>query len=294
MNRKPPRPISREEIERFERDGVVCVRGLLDDDWVARMRRATDDLLDHPGPRGGDLNDDDDGRFAYDNYLWTFNADFRAVAFESPLAEVAATLMRSRRVNVIFDFILVKEPHTSKVTRWHQDMPANACQGSQTCGVWVSLDHATVDSGALESVQGSQRWPAYSIASSSDPARHKYLEGFGKDAPAHAAGAAEAAEPLPDIENNRDAYDIVCFDTEPGDCLFSSLMTTHGARGNATDRRRRAFGYKLIGDDGTYAVRRSPVAIKPLRDPHLAHGDPFPQDPDHPVFPMLWPRPQAR
>ena len=289
MNRQPPRPITDEEIDFFHRDGVVCVRGLLDDEWVGRMQRATDQLLEDPGPRGGNLNEQGTpGRFAYDNYLWTFNTDFRAAAFESPIAEAAAAFMNSRGVNVIFDFILVKEPHTPKVTRWHQDLPANACNGSQTCGVWVSLDHATLASGALESVKGSHRWPPYQIASSSDPARHKYLQGYGTDGAAEGA-PAETAELLPDIENNRDQYDIVSFETEPGDCLFSSLMTTHGARGNSTDVRRRAFGYKLVGDDATYAVRQSKFAIRPLEDPRLKHGDSFPDDPDHHVFPQLWP-----
>ena len=288
MNRQPLHPIADIEIDTFHRDGVVCVRGLLDDDWIDRMQRATDRLLDKPSPRGGDLNEDGtEGRFAYDNYLWTFDDDFRAAAFESPIAEAAAAFMRSTGVNVIFDFILVKEPLTPKVTRWHQDMPANACRGSQTCGVWVSLDHATVESGALESIKGSHRWPPYRIASSSDPTRHKYLQGYGADS-ATDAGGAETEALLPDIENNRDAYDIVSFETEPGDCLFSSLMTTHGARGNATDQRRRAFGYKLVGDDATYAVRRGKFAIKPLVDPHLEHGESFPDDPDHPVFPQLW------
>ena len=50
MNRNPPRDITTDEIDTFWRDGVVCLRGMFDADWIARMGEAVDDAIARPGP----------------------------------------------------------------------------------------------------------------------------------------------------------------------------------------------------------------------------------------------------
>lgn len=37
--------ISEEQICQYERDGVICLRGLFDAEWIERLRIATDRLL---------------------------------------------------------------------------------------------------------------------------------------------------------------------------------------------------------------------------------------------------------
>ena len=44
--------------------------------------------------------------------MWMFHDDFKAFVYDSPMAESAARFLRSQMVNLIFDFLLVKEPHT--------------------------------------------------------------------------------------------------------------------------------------------------------------------------------------
>ena len=144
MSKPPITSVKNSRIASLEHDGVVKISGLLSEDWVARMQRAVDDVLAGPSSRGAELKSDGTpGRFAYDNYLFAFNEDFRAMAFESPAAEVAAQIMGASRINVVFDFILVKEPNTPAETVWHQDISANPCEGSQVCGMWISLDEVT-------------------------------------------------------------------------------------------------------------------------------------------------------
>jgi len=64
MNRAPLRPITDAEVDAFERDGVVCLAGVLDQDWVMRMRTALDWVLAHPSVHGADLGRaGDSGRF---------------------------------------------------------------------------------------------------------------------------------------------------------------------------------------------------------------------------------------
>lgn len=295
MNPNMPRSLTTDELAAFERDGIALVKGMFDSDWVERMRGAVDIILETPSERMGDLNPQGKpGRFVYDNYIWTFNDDFRALSFESPVPEIAAQAMRSVRVNLLYDFILVKEPHSPHgETRWHQDTYGNPCEGEQTMGLWLSLDHVTSESGAVEWIRGSHLWGRrFESTTTGDPDRHTFLSGHDQSGPS--TRPEDQVEPMLDIKNNRDDYDIISFDTEPGDCLIAKLGLVHGAPGNTTERRRRAIGYRLVGDDAYYAVRATAKAIRPYADPGLAHGDAFPADAAHSVFPMIWPRSRAQ
>lgn len=281
MNRRPLRPIREDEVQTFERDGVTCVRGLLDVEWVERMQRATDHILDNPSPRGKDITaEGDGGRFAYDDFLWMVNDDYRAFVFESPTAEIAATFLRSPFANILYNFFLVKEPHSPTPTNWHHDLPGNPVEG-KVCGLWVSLDRVTLDSGAVQWVRGSHKWGRRFNPIGSG--RSKTYAGGGGEVPSD-------LEPMPDIADHMADYDIVNFDTDPGDIIVSNLLVCHGAPGNATDRRRRAFGVRYTGDGATYAVRTNATFnITPAVDPGLADGDPFPNDPNHHIYPRVWP-----
>ena len=281
MNKHPLRDITEQEIRTFEENGVLHMQGVLDDEWVARMQEAVDDILDHPTEYGHDLSEaHENGRYAFDNNMWMFHPEFRAFVHESPMAETAARLLRSRAVNLIFDFLLVKEPHTPTPTTWHQDMPGNPVEGN-ACGMWVSLDHVTADSGAVLWARGSHKWGKRYDPVGDGRGKH---EGYGY------VGDAPVLEQMPDIAGNPDAYDIVSFETFPGDFIVSNLLTCHGAPGNASDRRRRALGVRFAGEGSTYAVRTGvSFNLGPARDPGIGNGEPFPSASDHHVFPRLGP-----
>lgn len=291
MNVHPLRAVADAEFRTLEKDGFVQLRGMLDEDWIERMRRATEAMLDCPGPAGGDFNEGGQGgRMAFDKDMWLRNDDFRAFIFESPMAELAATILDSPVVNLVTNVLLCKEPHTPTVTSFHQDVTGNAVEGP-ALGMRVSLDTETAESGAMQWVRGSHRWGRWFIP---------YEAGADAEIAEKASGFVDPdrpereLEPMPDIEGHRQDYDIVTTPTEPGDILVSSLLVLHGAPGNFTDNRRRAFICRFAGAGSTYAVRGNvPFSIGPPADPGLSNGDPFPDDPGHPVYPRLWPRDEA-
>ena len=49
--------IAESDIETFERDGVVCLRGAFDAEWMARIERGIESELATPGPRFLDQQD---------------------------------------------------------------------------------------------------------------------------------------------------------------------------------------------------------------------------------------------
>ncbi|MCX8954998.1 phytanoyl-CoA dioxygenase family protein, partial [Ruegeria sp. NA] len=57
--------------------------------------------------------------------------------------------------------------------------------------------------------------------------------------------------PDPDAEGMK----VVEFEMDPGDAVAFNYRTLHGARGNHSDSRRRAFSLRLVGDDARYVER---------------------------------------
>jgi len=91
-------------------------------------------------------------------------------------------------------------------------------------------------------------------------------------------------EEVPDVEADRGAHPILGWPLEPGDAVAFNTLTLHAAAGS--QRRRRAFSVRLVGDDVRIAVRPNPTSPTfPELDGVLGHGDRL----EHPLFPRLWP-----
>ena len=86
--------------------------------------------------------------------------------------------------------------------------------------------------------------------------------------------------PDPDAEGMR----VLEWALEPGDAVAFHFLTLHGARGNTTDRRRRAFSLRLLGDDARY-VERPGRTSPPFPGHDMVPGQRLRTD----WFPMLLP-----
>jgi len=263
-----PRAITAEEIETYRRDGIVCLRGLFDADWVTLLRESIEADKANPSGLVKSINEDGaTGNFFSDTFIWHHIDGFKRAVFNSPGAEIAGTLMGANKINVIFDQILVKEPGTSTRTLWHHDGTYWPVAGDQISTLWVALDPVTPETGAVEYIKGSHRWGKRFLAVSFDP-NQKYAEDLPE---------------VPDIDAERDKHDIAQFTMEPGDCTLHHALTLHGAPGNASnDERRRAYVQRWAGDDVTYNPR--PNLQRMLRDPGIPSGAPLDSD----LFPVVW------
>lgn len=263
------RPVSDAEIAAFQEDGVVCLRGFFDRYWIDDLRALIDEDIANPSGMVKNINADGaSGNFFGDTFVCHHLDGFKRAVFDSPAARLAATVMRSKKANLIFDQILVKEPNTSTPTVWHQDLTYWPVAGEQIATLWLALDSVTRDTGAVEYLKGSHRWGQRFLAVSFDPAQR-----YEEDLPA-----------VPDIEAERDRHDIVCFDLEPGDCTIHHVGLLHYAPPNSSPvSRRRAYIQRWAGDDVTYNPR--PNLQKMLRDPGIAPGAPLDCD----LFPLVLP-----
>lgn len=234
-----PHPlVTPQMIDAFQKDGVVLVKDLFAD-HVQSLRDGVALNMEQPGPYASEnRKQGETGRFFDDYCNWSRIPQFREVIQSSPLAEVAADLMQSETVQMFHDHVLVKEPGTSMATPWHQDGPYYFVEGRQTISFWSPLD--PVREATLRCVAGSHLWEKEVL-----PTRWVSEQGFFPDEGQYI--------PVPDPE--AEGMRIVEFEMEPGDAVAFHFRTLHGARGNRSDRRRRAFSVRLVGDDARYVKR---------------------------------------
>ncbi len=230
--------LTQDHIDAYQRDGVVLIKGLFAD-HVDTIRAGIERNMAEPGPYAAEnLKEGEGGRFFDDYCNWTRIPEFEQVIRSSPAAAVAADLMQSDRVQVFHDHVLVKEPGTSKPTPWHQDGPYYFVDGRQNVSFWSPVDPVT--DASLRCVAGSHKWekpvlPTRWLAETSIyPDDDEYM-------------------PVPDPD--AEGMEIREWAMEPGDAVAFNYSILHGARGNTTASRRRAFSLRLVGDDARYVER---------------------------------------
>lgn len=252
----------------FEKDGVICLRSVIAPSWIELLRGAVADVLAaKPSPTtvryGADTPDTP--AFFSAHRVWPDHPPFVEFERHGPTAELAGRIMRSRKITLYSDHVLVKEPGESAPTPWHHDLPYWSVRGNQVCSVWIPLDDVDAGNGVVQYVRGSHRWDRLFR-----PAE------FG-DSDAYQGMGLETA---PDIEANRADYDIVSWDTAPGDCLVFSARTLHGGPPNLSSRQRRAVSIRWAGDDATYFL----PPHNSVRASNLKSGDPLEAD----IYPVMW------
>jgi ectoine hydroxylase-related dioxygenase (phytanoyl-CoA dioxygenase family) len=252
----------------FKRDGACVLRGPFTD-WVETLRAGiarnmsepSADVKIYTGQNGT-------GRFFGDYCNWQRIPEYRDFIFNSDAAAIGRELMGSKQVRLFHEHVLVKEASADVATPWHQDQPYYCVDGDQTVSLWIPLDQVSRER-TLEFVAGSQGWGKYFRP-----------ERFNKTP----LNENDGLEPVPDINGNRDKYNVLGWALEPGDAVAFNYKTLHGApANNSASTGRRAFSLRLLGDDARFARREGVITSPPFRDLKLPHGAVM----DAPEFPLI-------
>ena len=267
-----PDSVTEARIAAFQRDGVVLVPDAFDADWIDRLRRGLERNIAAPGPHRREYSEaGKPGHFFGDYCNWRRIPEYEDFARNSPAADIAGALMDSQKVNLFHEHVVVKEPGTEERTPWHHDQPYYCVDGDDNVSLWVPLDPVPQDR-AVEFIRGSHRWGRWFT-----PTRFTGVDYQRDDA---------GFEPIPDIEAEREAYDIVSFALEPGDCAAFHFRTIHGAPGNSSaGTRRRAVSFRWTGDDARFVIRKGEMSppFLDFEDCKLQPGAPL----DSPLFPVI-------
>ncbi|NBU88266.1 MAG: phytanoyl-CoA dioxygenase [Betaproteobacteria bacterium] len=268
---RSPQDITPALIEEFDRQGAVCLRGLLSADEVALLRQGIDVNLAQPSPRAIVASQaDDPGFFIEDFCNWQENAAYRRVIFDSALAPVAARLMQSRTARLYHDHMLTKEPGTRQPTPWHQDQPYYNVDGRQNVSFWIPVDPVSA-AATLQFVAGSHLGPWLMPRTFMTHEARWFPEG--------------SLQELPHIDARRADFNIVGWPLEPGDVVAFHMLALHASGGVEPGRRRRVFSVRFLGDD----MRHAPRPWKTSPDfPGLSAELPAGAPLEHPLFPVVW------
>ena len=277
MNRHPARPITQQEMQTFEEDGVVCLRGLFDRDWCTRMYDASIGYMESGQGRVRVVDrPDETGKFYSNVFMCGSDPDFLAFRNESPAAEIAATLMKSTEARFWYDQLFIKEPTTVAPTQWHHDLPFWPFTGNDVISIWLALTPVTKESSGLQYLKGSHKWGKF------------YRPVTPDDDPAF---ANPDLEPCPNFSEREDdpSLTFLSWDMEPGDCICHHPLTVHGAGPNTSQTQRRVgLSIRFFGEDARYDPK--PYTVKLPAEPTCAAGE-YPSDDT--LFPVIWRREQA-
>ncbi|TGK36644.1 phytanoyl-CoA dioxygenase family protein [Leptospira andrefontaineae] len=242
----PVRPLTEDEISRYDSDGVIMVKGAIDANWLHLIEAGLEKARLEMSLLGKFMSRKTQG-YQMDTFLWKRVDEIRDAIYYGPFAHWAQQLMGAKEVRFFYDQMFVKEPGTDAPTPWHQDLSFWPIRGEQITSFWIPLDPVTRESSGLMYVKGSHKWTQRFKAISPD-----YV----------AAIIDEKMDDIPDINANPEKYDLLDWVMNPGDILMFHPLTLHGSYGNNhRTRRRRALALRWTGDDVIWepSSKRMPI-----------------------------------
>ena len=249
-----------EQIATFERDGVIHLPGVLDDEYIERGRQACEKV-----PAVDTIEGSKADEYFMKLRCWENNETFRQICADSALPGIAAQLVRSKKMNVLYDQMFSIAPGSGNRTPWHHDLPYWPVRGAQVVTLWTAFDRVTKENGALEFIRGSHLWDVrYQAFSTGDDSADGFVP--------FESGVADGVQPIPDFDEQRAEHDIVSFDLEPGDALAFHALSVHASQPNiTTNMQRRGYAVRYTGDDVRYYA--GPVWNVYIVNPTLKTGD---------------------
>lgn len=268
--------VTDEMVEEYRERGVVFLEQVIAEPWLELIDLGFRRNMNCPGPMAKSFQHRGSGRFFTDNYNFFANPEFQRLLYDSPIVDILGALMGSEQVWLYYDQIFYKGDGETVRTGWHQDMPYYQMANSpQIAGAWISLDPLEKEY-SLEFVPGSHKGPIYNPVNPDKPSE---------------VGFDVGGEPVPNIQAERDKWDIVSFATRPGDMLVIHPGILHGGAPAKEGMERRTMTINVYGEDVVFLKRPKGYApATPSVGEVLKDGDPL----RHPCFPQLRPVPDSQ
>jgi ectoine hydroxylase-related dioxygenase (phytanoyl-CoA dioxygenase family) len=150
--------LSMTEIQQFQRDGHVLVRGLASLDEVEVYRPVIESVVEEVA-EGHDTQgriDDYSKLFTQVTNVWRLSEEGRRIVFSRRFAAVAAQLLGVPSVRLYHDQALFKPPGAGR-TPWHQDRYYWPLDTDRTVTMWLALVDVPEEMGPMCFASGSHR-----------------------------------------------------------------------------------------------------------------------------------------
>ena len=149
--------LSEDEINSFNKDGAIFLKGKFDISWIKKLQIGIDKDIKNPSPRFKS-HTIKKGTPAYleDYWTWHLVPEFRDFVFNSPYAKIASELMSAKKINLVMDNWFLREGGSKSKTPFHHDVSYFDMEGTM-CVLWLPLQPSKKDEGVAW-VKGSHLW----------------------------------------------------------------------------------------------------------------------------------------
>jgi len=255
-------------IDEYFTNGVVLLKNIIEPKWIQELQKGVELNFKNPSKYKCVYEKNNNVELFYDDYCnWQIIKEYKNFIFNSNIANIAKDLMQSKKVNLFHEHVLIKEAKSQKKTPWHQDQSYYCVNGQDNCSIWIPLDPIAKNI-SPEFIIGSHKWNKQFL-----PIKFFGYNYEQKD---------NEFENIPNIEENRNKYQILSWKLNLGDAVAFNFATIHSAPENKSTNRRRAFSVRFTGDDSTY-IKRMGEMSPPFPELNLKNGDSLDCD----TFPLL-------
>lgn len=263
LNTELKNPISQEDIDTYHRDGVVCLRGVLNKDWIDLLLPVAKRLI---------IEREDFGLLPAipGRYMARCIPEFRKLVFESAIAQACGELLQSNEIRFFFDEIFAKPPKSDAKTIWHTDHMGWPVKGEMVPSLWLPITDVSKEN-CLEVIAGShsENVPYWLFS----PNARKMIK-------------PDDRIPHPECESKRKdgKTKFLSWDMKAGDLLFVHPRALHYSSGNTDADWRVAISFRAFGDDIRWAPRPDCVNLAGVSFDEMIEGE----KPVGSHFPVLW------
>jgi len=248
----------------FECDGFLTGLPVLDGKQVGALRERLEDMRERMHELEPELHEVDAAWLerpeeAVLHFLGAWRVDqlFHDLIFSPAVTAPLAQALGVERLRFWHDQVFYKPPHHPGVVPWHQDYSYWTRTGpARHITMNIVLDDADEESGCLQFVPGSHRWPLLPAVD------------FGGD-------MLQIEEHL--SAEQRGAFRPVAATGTAGTATIHHSHTLHGSLGNHSGRPRRAIVLNYMADD-TRALTTEPLlrGVPPFEVGAIIEGEFFP------------------
>ena len=260
--------MSKSEIEKYNNDGAVFLKNKFDIKWIEKLKKGIEKDIKNPSPRFKSHTIKSKApAYLEDYWTWDLVPEFKDFVFNSPYAEIASELMSANKINLVMDNWFLREAGSRSSTPFHHDVSYFDMEGTM-CVLWLPLQFTGKDEGVAW-VKGSHLWNKLFL-------RVLFKDGHKVEGNECVINGKKYELP-PNILGNKDKYEFLKWDCEPGDCVIFNMKTLHGTL-NSSIPKKTLSRYTLrvakedtkisyVGDWTSYNYRKA------MQDAGYKEGD---------------------
>ena len=260
--------ISKEEIEKYNEDGVIFLKNKFDIKWIENLKKGIEYDIKNPSPRfKSHTIKSNVPAYLEDYWTWDLVPEFKDFVFNSPYAEIASELMSAKKINLVMDNWFLREAGSKSSTPFHHDISYFDMEGTM-CVLWLPLEATRKDEG-IAWVKSSHLWDKLFL-------RVLFKDGHKVEGNECTIDGKKYELP-PDVLGNKDKYEFLQWDFELGDAVIFDMRSLHGTLSSSIPQKtlsrytlrvaKEDAKISYVGDWTSYNYRRA------MQDAGYKEGD---------------------